>query len=142
MNGILSDPGYVIEGALVVRRITQIGCLEGGPNYLSPLRELEADEFEVEQVADRTTTYIKLLLSSAIDLEGEHSGRIALRTCPFTLGDPDTCNYQGPNMFTRENQPTTNPNLNVCPGNVAACELRFPPPMALRHGGYPGLGGL
>lgn len=141
-DAIVKDPDYVIEGAIAIRRIVQINVLEGAPDNLSQVREIQVDEFEIEQVAEKTNTYIKFLISSPIDLEGDHSGRIALRTCPWRYRDLDTCGYVGTSMFTREGNSTSDPKKDICPGTVSACELRFPPPLSLRHGGIPGLGGL
>lgn len=141
LNSVLRDPDYVIEGTTVTRRITQINYLEGGPDYLSPVRELDQHIYEIEQLSERTTTYLKFILSSSIDLEGEHTGRIALRSCSWRYRDQNTCGYNGSVMFTREGQSTSNPKKDICPGTVAACEIRFPGTY-LRHGGFPGLGGL
>jgi lambda family phage minor tail protein L len=135
------DQNYKIEGATFTRRLTMLPYLEGGPDYLDPVREKPPDIFQIIQIANLNEQEVKLLLSTPIDLEGVVFGGTALRTCSFDYRDPDTCNYQGAPMFTRDNKPTTNAALDICNRGLLACELRHGKGN-LRTSGIPGLGGL
>jgi lambda family phage minor tail protein L len=139
LRDVRHNPRFRIEGAMVVRRVTLLSYLEGGPDAMDTLRERSPDIFRIIQIADRNEQLVRFLLSTPIDLENVKFGLIALKTCSFDYRDQLTCNYQGGAMFTRDNEVTEDPLLDLCNGSLEACSLRFPE--RARTSGIPGLGG-
>ena len=135
------QPTYRLEGATVTRRITQLPFLEGFGQELAAARELPPAIFQIEQLEEETFKAVRFLLSSPFDLDGATlPNRPALRSCPFRYRGGD-CGYVGTAMYDRRNQPTSNPQEDICNKSLSACELRFGSGI-IRLGGYPGLGGF
>lgn len=135
------DPRYRLEGATLIRRMTQISYLEGGPNMLQPVRELPLNVYQIEQLEEESPTAARFVLASPFDLDGATlPNRPALRSCPFRYRDPNTCGYTG-QMYDRRNQSTSDPAQDICNKSLTACETRFSTG-AIRFGGFPGLGGF
>lgn len=135
-----NDPDYRLEGTTVVRRMTQRTYLEDGPGRFSALRELPYHMFVIEQINQETFKAVEITLSSPFDFEGlTLPARITLRSCGSQLRK-EGCEYAGPLMFTRRNEPTSNPKEDICAKTISACELRFGVGNILRFGGFPGLG--
>lgn len=136
-----NNPLYRLEGATLIRHVTQVNFLEDGPDYLEPARQLPPQIYQIEQVDNETISAVQFVLSSSFDLDGAtFPNRQALRTCPYRYRGPE-CGYTGSAMFTRANQPTGDATQDICNKSLTACELRFPVGL-LPFGGYPGLGGF
>ena len=53
-----------------------------------------------------------------------YSRHTIYRRCPYAYRG-SSCGYNGTARYTVENQPTTNPSLDVCNKTISACSLRF-----------------
>lgn len=134
------DPNYRLEGATLIRHLTQVNFLEDGPDYLAPNRELPPQIYQIEQLDNETMNAVSFVLSSPFDLDGATlPNRSALRTCPYRYRDSETCGYTGPG-YTRRNDPTSTPGEDICNKSLTACEIRHSG--LLPFGGFPGLGGF
>lgn len=139
LHDLKYNPLYILEGATVTRRLTQSVFLEGGPESLSPARELPPAIFQIEQIPEESFKAVQFLLSSPFDLAGATlPNRPALRTCSWRYRSGE-CGYVGAARYTRANVATTDPTLDICNKGVMACEQRFPVG-SVRFGGFPGLG--
>lgn len=131
------QPGYKLEGAKVVRRITRKRYLDGQPDAGASFKEDPFHVFFLEQVNENRRE-CNFTLSDPFNRQGETlPSRPALRTCPWAYRGSE-CGYNGVSMFTSQNQPTLDESLDRCAKTVEACELRFPN-QDLPHGGFPGL---
>ncbi len=50
------------------------------------------------------------------------------------------CGYTGTRYYDKFGNPVDNPALDVCPGTVAGCKLRFGDDAMLPFGGFPAIG--
>lgn len=102
--------------------------------------EQEAIEiWYVDRKSSETDEAVQFELSSPAALDDEKVGRQMTAYCFWCQrGDyrgPD-CGYTGTAMFTDDDEPTDNPELDQCSGTVTGCTLRFGENNELPHGGF------
>lgn len=82
---------------------------------------------------------VQFELASPADLSGQMIGRQMTAYCYWcqrgNYRGPD-CGYTGEAMFTEDDEPTDNPELDQCSGTVTGCTLRFGENNELPHGGF------
>lgn len=146
VNGVVSNwlyqcktlPNYRIEGSTVKRRITQKQFLDGEPNQNASIKEFPQQIYVIEQVAKETYLAVEFRLGSPFDVDTlTLPSRHLVRSCTWRYRSPE-CGYMGAG-YTINNQPTTNPALDVCAKTLLACETRFGVWNDLPFGGAPGL---
>lgn len=139
---IKNTPGYRLEGSQVIRRITQKRFLDGQPDQNAAIKENAPDIFKLEQVAEETFQAVKFKLSTPFDLEEiSLPSRIVLRTCGWWEYRGEECGYLGP-AYDFQNNPTLDPDKDVCPRTLTGCEIRQGKNGTLTFGGFPGVGGF
>lgn len=133
-----TQPNYRLEGARVLRRVTQRQFLDGQSNANAAIKELPQQVYVIEQMTEETYIAVKFRLGSPFDVEGVTlPARPLLRSCSWRYRSPE-CGYLG-GGYTLNNQPTTNAALDICAKSLAACEARFGTSVDLPFGGAPGL---
>lgn len=134
-----TNSDYRLEGTYVKRRVTQKRFLDGESNAGDSIKELPYQIYVIEQLQEETYQTVKFRLTTPFDVEGiTLPARITSRNCVWIYRGPE-CGYAGAQGYTQENQPTNNPNLDVCAKTLRACELRFGSSSILPFGGFPGL---
>ena len=134
-----TNPNYRLEGTYVKRRVTQKRFLDGQTNANDSIKELPYQIYVIEQLQEETYQSVKFGLTTPFDTEGiTLPARIMSRTCSWRYRSPE-CGYVPGNMFTINNQSTTDSNLDVCAKTLKACQLRFGQFNTLPFGGFPGL---
>lgn len=142
--------------ATVTRIETLAKYLDGEPDA-DPDQSFPAEIWRIERKVRVEGSEAEFELASVIDQEGQTlPRRRVMRTCSrqYRRYAPDheaaeadgfvypvhsfRCPYESAQYFTRLNQATNDPSLDVCPKTLTGCGLRFPSPMTLRHAGQPG----
>lgn len=124
-DGVISRliNNYGIEGSEVaVQRVKRRQLDDGStPNFnVRPLPEI----FKVANLLSKTPEQITYKLKSRISLKQKIPGRSLNNTCIWKRYRGAGCTYQGAAMFTVANQPTTNPDEDICALTKKACDLR------------------
>ena len=90
----------------------------------------------------KTCDYEKAVfeLSSPYDMDGIYiPARISQSVCYWAVRgwyrSGTGCTYNGTNYFDKDGNPVTDPSLDVCPGLVSSCKLRFGANEQLDFGG-------
>ena len=136
-----------LVGARLIRRRTLGKYLDavnfvGGNTAADPVEELPPEIWLIEAKTQETAETVDFELRSALDFDGQSlpARQIQATTCGWlSLGGyrGPYCGYTGPAMFDKDGNPVTDPTQDKCPGNVAACKLRFGPHQVLNFGGFP-----
>lgn len=132
-----------LVGAKVVRHVTLGQYLDavnfaGGNAAADPTQEFPADVWFIEQKTGETNEVVEFELASALDLQGQMLPRrqIIANLCSFTYRGP-YCNYTGVSKFDSNDQPVTDPALDVCGKRLGSCKKRFGDTQVLNFGGFP-----
>lgn len=103
--------------------------------------EFISQYWTVEQKTDEQFDTVTFELASPLAAQRI---KIPTRTitsyCTWALrGDyrGENCGYMGTAMFTKDGEPTDNPELDKCGGRLSDCKKRFGENNPLRFGGYP-----
>lgn len=95
----------------------------------------------IEQKTSENALQVTFELSNPRDFQGI---RIPTREinnyCQWAVNGEyrgEACNYTGAAMFDKEDNPTTNPELDQCSGRLQGCNVRFGMNVPLRFGGFP-----
>lgn len=130
-------------GAKVVRHVTLGQYLDarnfgGGNPTADATQEFPADIWFIEQKTGETNEAVEFELASALDLQGQMLPRrqIIANLCPFQYRGP-YCNYTGADKFDLNDQPVTDPALDVCAKRLGSCKKRFGDTQVLNFGGFP-----
>lgn len=138
-----------LVGAKLTRRRTLAKYLDaanftlGNPDA-DPEEQYPDDVFYIEQKTSHNKEMLEFSLRSALDLSEVFVPRrlIVANVCAWlTHGGyrGPNCAYTGAAMFDRDNNPTADPALDRCAGQVSSCKLRFPNE-DIRFGGFPSAG--
>lgn len=134
-----TNPDYRLEGAYVKRRVTQKRFLDGESNAGDSIKELPYQTYVIEQLQEETYQSVKFKLTTPFDVEGiSLPSRIVSRNCVWLYRGAE-CGYAGTAKYTINNEPTNDPNQDICAKTLKACELRFGSSSILPFGGFPGL---
>lgn len=95
----------------------------------------------IEQLTSMNASQVTFELSNPRDFQGI---RIPTREinnyCNWAVNGEyrgESCGYTGAAMFTKEDKPTDNPELDQCSGRLQGCIKRFGENKPLRFGGFP-----
>jgi lambda family phage minor tail protein L len=123
-------------GAQIIRRTTLEKYLDGLPTA-DAYQELDVSYWRVEQKINDDEEVLQWELSF-LGLEQTELPRRSIFTnhCSWEYRD-DRCGYTGAPVAKLDNTPTTDPLLDRCGRNRAACALRFGNGVR-RFGGFPG----
>ncbi len=136
---IKSNSNYRLEGATLIRVLTQKKFLDGQPNENDAIKSFTPDKFVIEQVPAETYQAVEFKLSTAFDIDGlTLPSRSALRSCPWIYRSPE-CGYTGSKMFDLNDQYTTAKYKDKCSKSLSGCRARFGVNAILPFGGFPGL---
>jgi lambda family phage minor tail protein L len=132
-------------GAKVTRKRTLLQYLDAvnfaNGNPTADANEYFADDiFFINQKTTETKTVVEFELAVAFDVEGVQLPRrqVITNSCPWRYRG-DGCGYAGGPCADVNDNPTNDPNKDVCGKRLASCKLRFPN-LALPFGGFPGAG--
>lgn len=139
-----------LVGAKLTRRQTLIKYLDavnfGGVNPTADPNEHFPDEiWYIDRKSAETNETVEFELASAADLNGASlPGRqIIPNACGWILRGGyrgPYCGYAGPPVADINDQPTSDPSLDVCGGRIVSCKLRFGQNEELPYGGFPAAG--
>lgn len=161
VSNVPDASGYRILNALVASAEDGLGAvltririlrkyLDGEPSA-DPTAIYPLDIFSVERKKTQDDAMIEWELAAAMDQEGSMlPGRLVLRdVCgwqyrKFIIGagfdyTDVECPYTGTAYFNALNQSVATPDLDVCSKKTSGCLLRFPRPLDLPYGGFPGV---
>ena len=138
-------------GCKVVRWRTYRQFLDDG-EQADPGTYFPLDEYIVSSKLEETPVAIEWELAMPLEQEGLMIPRIVMtqKYCPWTyrLWDEDEeefiytdviCPYQGEDMFTEDDEPTTDPKEDRCSKRLTGCRLRFGINDPLPIGAFPGM---
>lgn len=132
-----------LVGAKVVRHVTLSQYLDarnftGGNPTADPTQEFPADVWFIEQKTGETSEVVEFELASALDLQDQMLPRrqIIANLCSFPYKGA-YCNYTGDGKFDTNDQPVTDPALDVCGKRLSSCKARFGATQVLNFGGFP-----
>jgi lambda family phage minor tail protein L len=126
-----------LVGAKVTRRRT-LGKYLDGEAEADPSQEFPLDIFFIERKTAETALTISWQLASVLDLEGLRLPRriVTQNYCQWKYRSSE-CGYTGGPVADVNDNPTSNPALDVCGKRVQSCQLRFAN-QSLPFGGFPG----
>ncbi len=113
----------------------------GGNPTADPTQQLPQEIWFVDRKVAEDAGVIEYELASALDMVAVFLPRrqYIQNSCPWVYRGPD-CGYTGAAMFTNTGVSTNNASLDVCGKRLTDCALRFPPPVLMNFGGFPGVG--
>lgn len=136
-----------LVGATLIRRQTLAQYLDaanfGGVNPTADPDEHFPDEiWYIDRKSAETNETVEFELASAADLNGASlPGRqIIPNACGWILRGGyrgPYCGYSGPPVADINDQPTSDPSLDVCGGRLVSCKLRFGQNNELPIGSFP-----
>jgi len=97
----------------------------------------------IDTKSSETNAVVEFTLSSPMDLQGLLIPTRQLHSlCTWSIRGQyrsgNGCDYAGTNYFDQNNNPVSDPSLDVCNGTTTACKLRFGADNELSFGGFPG----
>lgn len=136
-----------LVGSRVIRRQTLKQYLdaenfaEGNPTA-DPSEHFPDEIWYIERKSAENDLVVQFELSSAADLNGASvPGRqIIANACTWILRGGyrgPYCGYNGPPVADINDNPTSDPSLDVCGGRVRSCKLRFGQNDPLNYGSFP-----
>jgi lambda family phage minor tail protein L len=139
-----------LVGARLVRRQTLAKYLDaanfpGGNPTADPDEHFPDEIWFIERKVSEDKEVVEFELATAADLNGEQlPGRqILAGNCSWIIRGGyrgPYCGYNGPPVADINDQPTSDPSLDVCGGRLASCKLRFGENQPLNFGGFPAAG--
>jgi len=129
-----------LVGAVVTRKRTLGKYLDGQPEA-DPDEEFPPEVWFIEQKVAETSEYVDFELSSSLTFDGVQIPRrqIIANYCPWRYRGGE-CGYMGAPVATQFDQPTDNPELDICGKRLQSCRLRFGEDSELPFGGFPASG--
>lgn len=122
----------------LAKYLDSINFSEGNPTAAN---EYKKQIWYIEQKTSENALQVTFELSNPIDFEGQ---RIPCREinnyCQWAINGGyrgESCGYIGAAMYTEEDKPTDNPELDKCSGRLQGCKIRFGSDNALPFGGFP-----
>jgi lambda family phage minor tail protein L len=111
---------------------------EGNPEA-DPAQELPPQSWEIELKQSENSQSVSFELATVMNADGVRLPGLIVQTsvCQWTrIGGyrGSYCAYAGQAMFDRDNQPTTDPVADRCPGLLSSCRLR----LEATNGGFAG----
>ncbi|ASK92623.1 phage minor tail protein L [Xanthomonas campestris pv. trichodesmae] len=139
-----------LVGARLIRRQTLAKYLDpvnfaGGNPTADPEEHFPDEIWFIERKVSEDHTQVEFELATAADLNGEQlPGRqIIANTCSWIIRGGyrgPYCGYNGPPVADINDNPVSEPSLDVCGGKVRSCKLRFGANNPLPYGGFPAAG--
>jgi lambda family phage minor tail protein L len=136
-----------LVGSRLIRRQTLKQYLDSAnfpqPNPTADPNEHFPDEiWYIERKSAENNETVEFELATAADLNGEQlPGRqIIANACTWILRGGyrgPYCGYNGPPVADINDNPTSDPSLDVCGGRVGSCKLRWGANEPLPYGSYP-----
>lgn len=149
VDGSISSLCIIMDdlvGAKLIRHVTlgqylDAANFEGGNPTADPAQEFPIDIWFIEQKTAETNEVIEFELMSALDFQGLMLPRrqIIANLCSFAYRGP-YCGYTGTAKFDANDQPVTDPALDVCSKRLSGCKVRFGATNPLNFGGFPAAG--
>ena len=154
VTAILSTLPDGLGGAKVTRIRTLARFIdgvnfEGGTNpFGTPdqYAEFPKEIYYVDRKSAENRELVEFELAAIFDIAGVRAPkRQCLRNlCQWIYRSPE-CSYTGTNYFDADNNPTDDPNSDVCGKRLSSCKVRFVSddpenPSVLPYGAFPGLG--
>ena len=114
---------YKIEGSEIQIQRVKKRLLDNGvtPNYVY---RVPPDKFKVVAKLSQTGNQISYKLLNKGSLRTQIPARILNNTCTWKEYRGAGCEYGGSAMFTVDNIPINDPNLDICALTKKACKLR------------------
>ncbi|MCT8281742.1 phage minor tail protein L [Xanthomonas translucens] len=140
-----------LVGARLIVRQTLLQYLDpvnfaGGNPTADPDEHFPDEIWYIDRKASEDMEVVEFELATAADLNGEQlPGRQIMSLCSWILRGGyrgPYCGYNGPPVADINDQPVTDPALDVCGGLIRSCKLRFGANNPLPHGGAPAEGRL
>lgn len=108
-------------------------------------QEFPPDIWFIEMKTAETSEIVEFQLSSALDFNGIQlpNRQIIANACSWIrIGGyrGAYCQYTGTNKFDVNNNPVSDPSLDVCSGTLSACTIRFGSGNVLNYGSFPAAG--
>lgn len=127
-------------GAKFTRRQTFVEYLDGMPEA-DPSEEMPIQVWRIEQKTGQTKTQVQFELSNNIDFRNQliPARQITGNLCGWRYRGAE-CGYNGPPVADRDDNPTTNPELDQCSLYTTGCKLRFGEFGELPIGSFPSSG--
>jgi lambda family phage minor tail protein L len=139
-----------LAGAKITRRKTLIKYLDArnfpdGNPEADPNEEFPSDIYFIEQKTAETSEAVVFELRNALDMNGEMlpGKQIIAGLCWWVRNNGYRgayCNYTGAAMFDKDGNPTDNPALDDCGGQVSDCKKRFGEFEVINWGSYAAAG--
>jgi lambda family phage minor tail protein L len=154
VTAILSTLPNGLGGAKVTRIRTLARFIdgvnfEGGTNpFGTPdqYAEFPKEIYYVDRKSAENRELVEFELAAIFDIAGVRAPkRQCLRNlCQWVYRSAE-CSYTGTNYFDADNNPTNDPNSDVCGKRLSSCKVRFVSddpenPSVLPYGAFPGLG--
>lgn len=127
-------------GAIVYRRQTLVDNLDGMPDA-SPYDELPVQEWRIGRKLGEDNERVQFELANAIDYRNQQlPGRqIIANMCGWRYRSAD-CGYNGPPVADKNDDPTSDPQKDVCSLFTTGCKLRYGEYGELPIGSFPSAG--
>ncbi|UXA66001.1 phage minor tail protein L [Xanthomonas prunicola] len=138
-----------LVGARLIFRQTLVQYLDpvnfaGGNATADPSEHFQDEIWFIDRKASEDKEVVEFELATAADLNGEQlPGRQIMALCSWILRGGYRgayCGYNGPPVADINDQPVTDPALDVCGGLIRSCKLRYGANNPLPHGGAPAAG--
>lgn len=127
-------------GAKVTRHRTLAQYLDGQPGA-DPTAEMPKEIWIVNQKTQETNVQVEFTLSSVLDFSGRRlpARQVVATLCQFVYKGPE-CAWTGAATFDANNNPVSDPSLDVCGKRLSSCKCRFGATSPLSFGGFPSAG--
>ena len=135
-----------LVGAKVTRKRTLTKYLDAsnfiaGNPLADPNEAFPDDVFYVNRKVSENRVFVEYELVSVMDVEEVKLPRrqVIQNICTWKYRSPE-CSYAGTNYFDANDNPVSNLEEDVCSKKLSGCKARFPEPLSLPYGGFPGTG--
>jgi lambda family phage minor tail protein L len=132
-----------LVGAKLTRHVTlgqylDAANFEGGNPTADPEQEFPLEVWFIEQKTSETNEVVEFELKSALDFQELMLPRrqIIANLCAWQYRGA-FCGYAGTAKFNANDQPVTDPALDVCSKRLGSCKVRFGATSVLNFGGFP-----
>lgn len=124
-------------GAKFTRIRTFAKYLDGQPTA-DPMQELPRDVYLIDRKTHEDGVFVSFELASPIDVMGVRlpRGQVVANCCRVEYRGA-RCGYAGPPVADVKDQPTSDPNKDVCGHRETSCKLRFGTNNPLPYAGFP-----
>jgi len=136
-----------LVGGKVTRKRTMVKYLDavnfiGGTNPTAdPAVYFQDDIYFIDRKVAENKVFVEFELISSLDLNGIKLPRrqIIQNSCTWIYRSGE-CTYAGGAVADVNDNPTSDPDLDVCGKRLSSCQLRFGTIAVLPYGGFPGTG--